>query len=64
MHVRQTSVFYLAAPGWLRGLRLRIDRKRRQKKFGELTELNDYLRRDIAGRQEEGLHEVAQLLRR
>jgi hypothetical protein len=42
-------VFYLAAPGWLRKLRFRIGRRRRQKKFGELTELNDYLRRISPG---------------
>jgi uncharacterized protein YjiS (DUF1127 family) len=61
---RQQFISSTAALGWLRTLRFWIGRRRRRRKFGELTELNNYLLRDIGVPQDNASHEVAELLRR
>jgi uncharacterized protein YjiS (DUF1127 family) len=50
--------------GWLRMLRDWIDQRRRGRKFGELTELNNYLLRDIGVPRDDISQEVARLFRR
>ncbi|MDT7713878.1 MAG: hypothetical protein QOG46_2797 [Pseudonocardiales bacterium] len=61
---RPQFIWSTTALGWLRTLRFWIGRRRQRRRFGELTELNDYLLRDIGVAQDEALHEVAKLLRR
>jgi uncharacterized protein YjiS (DUF1127 family) len=61
---RQQFISSTAAVGWLLTLRFWIGRRRRQRKFGELTELNNYLLRDIGVPQDNASHEVAKLFRR
>jgi uncharacterized protein YjiS (DUF1127 family) len=62
--LRQQFIPSTTALGWLRTLRFWIGRSRQRRKFGELTELNNYLRRDIGMPQDEALHELAKLFRR
>jgi uncharacterized protein YjiS (DUF1127 family) len=60
---RQQFVSSTAALGWLHTLRFWISRRRRRK-CGELTDLTNYLLRDIGVPQDDASHEVTKLFRR
>jgi uncharacterized protein YjiS (DUF1127 family) len=61
---RQQFISSTTALGWLRTLRFWIGQRRQRREFGELTELNNYLLRDIGVPQDDASHEVAKLFRR
>jgi uncharacterized protein YjiS (DUF1127 family) len=60
----QQFISSTTALGWLRTLRFWIGRRRQRRAFGELSELNNYLLRDIGVPEDELVHELAELLRR
>jgi uncharacterized protein YjiS (DUF1127 family) len=61
---RQQFISPTAALGWWSTLRFWIGRRRQRRKLDDLTELNNYLLRDIGVSHDEALHEVARLFRR